>query len=192
MIKKPCLKCEGTGILQHYLHIKNGTCFTCKGEGYFLLSETQYKKQLEDAEQEKKRYNEYLKQEQQFEDERKKEAERLEEQKERNIQRYQEKLKYYGTTGDKIKLTLTYKDRKIINSKWGSSNLYILTYNNHTFTFFTKDIFFVIGDQYEIEATIKAHKEINGYKQTELKNVKVLNHINLDELTDDEIDALPI
>lgn len=192
-IKVNCSKCSGTGYLLHYANIKNGTCFQCNGVGYKLLTENQYKKQLEEIKNNENKVKEYYEMEREEAEEYRREQLKKEEQKQQNIKQYQNKLQYYGNIGEKINLTLSLKTDKWINSKWGSSKLYILTdNNNHTFSFFTNYPFIVLDtNKIEISATIKAHKEINGYKQTELKNVKVLNHIEISELTDEEIEALP-
>ncbi len=34
-----CGKCGGTGTLNAFLHIQGGQCFTCKGEGHFVISD---------------------------------------------------------------------------------------------------------------------------------------------------------
>jgi DnaJ-class molecular chaperone len=41
MIKIECSKCEGKGILAHYMAYANGQCFQCKGKGYKMLTERQ-------------------------------------------------------------------------------------------------------------------------------------------------------
>ena len=37
LYKRDCHKCCGTGLLPHYLGVKNGECFCCAGRGYRLV-----------------------------------------------------------------------------------------------------------------------------------------------------------
>lgn len=36
---EPCSKCGGSGILPHYMHISEGLCFQCLGQGIFLRAD---------------------------------------------------------------------------------------------------------------------------------------------------------
>jgi hypothetical protein len=187
--KIDCPKCEGTGFLSHYRHIANGECFHCQGKGFKLLTDKQYQAYQEELTtvEERQQYYEDQIRKQREEEERQREIE--EEKKQQNIEKYQEKLSFYGEVGEKIKLTLNEKFNKM--TRYGV--FYVLEDEyKRQFTFNAKDHYFVLHGQFEIEATIKEHKEYNGYKQTVLKNVKVLNHIELSELSDEEIDQLPI
>lgn len=38
--RKPCGKCNGTGFLSAFRHVEAGRCFSCKGVGYFEVSNT--------------------------------------------------------------------------------------------------------------------------------------------------------
>lgn len=42
-----CTKCNGTGVLNEYLHIDNGKCFECNGTGKVEVSEEVQKRNLE-------------------------------------------------------------------------------------------------------------------------------------------------
>ena len=37
LYKRDCHKCDGTGVLPHYLRVCGGTCFACGGLGYFTV-----------------------------------------------------------------------------------------------------------------------------------------------------------
>ena len=35
IVKETCSKCGGQGVISHYFHIDHGTCFQCRGAGFF-------------------------------------------------------------------------------------------------------------------------------------------------------------
>lgn len=40
--KRPCPKCEGTGYLPQYAHLRDGICWKCGGTGYMRDYDTEY------------------------------------------------------------------------------------------------------------------------------------------------------
>lgn len=104
MNKIKCSKCEGKGILPHYMAYANGQCFQCKGKGYKMLTD----RQMAAAEREAKRMEENERAEWEFE----KEAEEQTNLKPGNI-----------ITHKHPKITDRYKVKRIENGRIVCTNL---------------------------------------------------------------------
>lgn len=52
-IKIDCAKCDGTGTISAFRHIKGGQCFACKGRGYFLTTRRREEAKRKKREQER-------------------------------------------------------------------------------------------------------------------------------------------
>lgn len=37
LYKRDCYKCDGTGVLPHYLRVCGGSCFKCSGKGFYTV-----------------------------------------------------------------------------------------------------------------------------------------------------------
>ena len=84
-------------------------------------------------------------------------------------------------------MILTHKSSK--QTRYGFMHM-LKDENGNNVVFYSDKNYSVKGDKWDIVGTVKEHKEHEGFKQTILKDVKVLNHINIDELSDEEIDQL--
>lgn len=187
MNKINCSKCNGSGKLSHYSHIANGDCFQCEGKGFKLLTDKQLAEYKTEQEEINQRYKEAEENERQYELKLKQQQEAAEQRKQDNIEKFQETLSHYGKIGQKVKLTL--KEKFIKDTRYG--RMYVLENDQkQQFTFYSKEYYFCKDNMYEITGTIKEHAEYNGYKQTVLKSVKVLNHIDTSELEDEELEEL--
>jgi hypothetical protein len=82
---------------------------------------------------------------------------------------------YVGTIKKRENFTLTVASEKLIDGMYGVTHLYKFTdENGNTLVWFSsKDQEFAIGETYTIKATVKAHKEFNGEKQTVITRGKV-------------------
>jgi hypothetical protein len=189
MHKIKCSKCEGTGKLSHYSHIANGNCFQCEGKGYKLLSDKEFNSYQDEQEIIDQQYREALEEELAYEEELKQQRKQEEERKQQSLQKYQQKLSYIGNIGDKVNLKLEYVKRN--STRYGESYL-LRDENKNSIVFYSKEIYTVMDELFHITGTIKEHKEYSGFKQTVLKNVKVLNNVDIGELSDEEIAQLDL
>ncbi len=187
MVRVNCSKCDGKGTILHYVGIQGGTCFRCKGKGFFALTDREAVKQEEAKKRMEAAYQKQLEAEEAEMEEQKKAADLHELNKQRHFKRLQSRSKFAGEVGEEISLTLSLK--RSVKTRY--EYMYVLTDNqDHEFIFYGKNIPDVINpNQYEIKATIKAHDIFKGFKKTVLTNVKVLNEIDWATLSDDEIDA---
>lgn len=188
MLKVNCSKCDGKGKLLEYMGIQGGICFRCNGKGYFTLSEKEAAKQEKAKRFIEAAHLKNLKNEEAEMEEQQKAADLKEMNKQRHFKRLQSRSQTFGEIGEEVHLTLSLK--RIIKALHGY--MAVLTDNqNHEFIYYDKTIPDVLNpDHYEIQATIREHKTIKGFKKTVLTKVKVLNEIDWSTLSDDEIDAL--
>lgn len=184
-----CSKCNGSGYLQGFTHIKQGICFQCKGKGSLTLTDKEYHQYQAELANKQQIEDEYFNQMELLRHEEEKKRIEDEKRKEDNLQAFKEKQEYLGKINEKLTLKLKYKFMKHL--KHGIQ--YVLqSESGNSVVFYSKKTYFVLGDNWEIEGVVKEHTEYDGYKQTVLKNAVVLNELNLDEMTDEEIDNLPI
>lgn len=185
-IKVECSMCEGTGTLPQYKRIENGKCFSCNGKGFNLLTQEEIDKLNESAERMEQMELKAIQQEKEDVKRLKHLEEAKQEQKESNFEAYKEKLSYYGSIGETIELN-SLELKKRIKTKF--NYIYILIdKDGHSFKFNQKNIIFTSNNKYNIKATVKAHNEYEGYKQTELNKVEILNKVDIDEMTDEQLD----
>lgn len=83
---------------------------------------------------------------------------------------------YVGTIGQRQDFALTLKSVRVIQGYYGDTHLYkFADENGNAIVWFSsKNLHLVVGDNYEIKATVKEHKEYNHEKQTTITRGKML------------------
>jgi hypothetical protein len=82
---------------------------------------------------------------------------------------------YFGTIGKREVFTLTVIGRREIESNWGCTTLVMFrTATGNKAKWFASDgAGFALGATLTVKATVKAHEEYNGSKQTQLSRVTI-------------------
>ena len=85
---------------------------------------------------------------------------------------------WIGEIGERIEFTATFVSERFFNSDWGTTALLKFeTESGDMVSWFSsrdsEDFGIKPGDRVEIRATVKAHKEFNGYKETQVTRGKV-------------------
>lgn len=177
-VKKPCMKCGGSGYIPFYYSISNGVCFDCNGTGYRYEQEREYTPENL-AKQEAKLAEEARNAEENRKAREAQEAiHKAEEAKHRGH--------YYGEVGQKVEIWVTFTFATSYDSMYGLVNVHGFDTDDGAHLVWkssteigrasgSKGCRIVdVGDRIKIMATIKDHKEYQGVEQTQLTRVKLL------------------
>lgn len=182
-VSDTCDKCGGTGQFLHY-----GTCFKCGGTGIFTSTVTEmtpeHERKLAEARRERmqkvEEENRRIQAEQEAEEERK----AREEAAQKAISQH------LFNVGDKITVSVTLQKTAWFNTRsfsgYGTTTTWVYTFvdgnGNKLVWKTTGSLERVVdgictpieeGEKITIKATVKAHGEYQGEKQTELQRVKL-------------------
>lgn len=210
-----CWKCGGSGTYRWGAVINGvaqyaGECYACGGTGVIVEKTREYTPEHE-AELEAARSKRQAKRDAELQAER--EAKELERQMAREAEERRQaqwqaereariaNCQYIGTVGEKLEMVLTLKREVSYDTQFGTTYIYIFEDDNgNTVTWKTSkvlwyddlngngaDTFIRKGDVIKAKATVKAHEEYKGEKQTAVTRLKVLELISKYAEVSDEI-----